>query len=304
MKKIIMIISLTVLVVFSPVLYLIYKFAFTGPISDDEFQKKLPSIVKNLETKVEGNGKETLVFIHGYPDSLEMWDKQAEYFKKEYTVARFTLPGFELKDNGERPHYSIKQIRMIIDGYIKSLERGKVTVIAHDWGAFYASQYLKQNDLVDRVVLFDVGSFGEEKQPVINVKYTFALAVAWTLPELLGEKLALYTADKILGFPNVDSNKTIEDFRPDTRMTYPYWHLWNSILTKRISKATPVEEYGTPFLFIYGKDKSVWFHAESWVKDLHDKNKGQVEAVPGGHWFMLSSPDLVNQKVAAWLEAN
>ncbi len=304
MKKIIIRLLLVVLVVLSPVLYVVYTFAFTGPIPDEEFQENLPNIVKNLEVKIEGEGEETLVFIHGYPDSLELWDKQAEYFKQDYTVARFTLPGFELEDNGERPHYNIKQIRMIIDSFITGLDRGKVTVLAHDWGAVYAMKYLKKNDLVDRLVLFDIGSFGEEKRPTINVKYTFALAVAWTLPEFLGEKLALYTADNILQIENVDPNKTVDDLRPDPRMTYPYWHLWNSVLTKNTTKATEVKDYGTPFLFIYGKDKEVWFHAKSWEKEVQDLKKGQVEVVPGGHWFMQSSPDLVNQKLSNWLSAN
>lgn len=304
MKKIMMRILLIVLVVLSPVLYLIYTFTFTGPIPDEEFQRNLPDIVKNLEVKIDGEGEETLVFIHGYPDSLELWDKQVEFLKQDYTIARFTLPGFELEDNGERPHYNIKQIRMITDSFIKGLDRGAVTVMAHDWGAVYASKYLKKNDLVDRLVLFDIGSFGEEKRPTINVKYTFALAVAWTLPEFLGEKLALYTADKILQIENVDPNKTIEDLRPDARMTYPYWHLWKSVLSKNTTKATEVKDYGTPFLFIYGKDKKVWFHAKSWEKQVQKLNKGQVEVVPGGHWFMQSSPDLVNQKLSDWLSAN
>ncbi|RTR32203.1 alpha/beta fold hydrolase [Shewanella atlantica] len=304
MKKIMMRILLIVLVVLSPVLYLIYTFTFTGPIPDEEFQKNLPDIVKNLEVKIDGEGEETLVFIHGYPDSLELWDKQVEFLKQDYTIVRFTLPGFELEDNGERPHYNIKQIRMITDSFIKGLDRGAVTVMAHDWGAVYASQYLKKNDLVDRLVLFDIGSFGDEKRPTINVKYTFALAVAWTLPEFLGEKLALYTADKILQIENVDPNKTIEDLRPDARMTYPYWHLWKSVLSKNTTKATEVKDYGTPFLFIYGKDKKVWFHAKSWEKQVQELNKGQVEVVPGGHWFMQSSPDLVNQKLSGWLSAN
>jgi len=302
--KIILRILLVLLVVLSPVLYVIGSFAFNWPISDDEFQKNLPEIVKNLEVKIEGTGEKTLVLIHGYPDSLELWDKQAEFFKKDYTVVRFTLPGFELKDTGKRPHYSAAQIRMIMDAFIKSLNRGKVTVLAHDWGAAYATQYLKKNELVDKLVLFDIGSFGDEKMPSINVKYTFALAVAWTLPEFLGEKLTVYTADKILNVPNVDPNKTIADLRPDSRMTYPYWHLWKSVLSKTATKPIMIQDYGTPFLFLYGKDKKVWFHAESWLKELQDAQKGQVEAIPGGHWFMQSSPDLVNQKVAKWLSTN
>lgn len=304
MKKIIIITLSLVLVVLSPILYLLYTFTFTGPMPDAEFDKNLPGIVKNLEVKFDGEGEETLVMIHGYPDSLELWDKQVEYLKQDYSIARFTLPGFELEDNGERPHYSMKQIRMITDSFIKSLNKDKVTVLAHDWGAIYAFPYLNENDLVDRVILFDIGSFGDEERPVINAKYTFALAVAWTLPEFIGEKLTFYTADKILNITDVDPNKTATDLRTDPRMTYPYWHLWRSILSKDLAKASEIKDYGTPFLFLYGKDKKVWFHAKSWESQIQTLNKGQVEAVPGGHWFMQSSPDLVNQKIANWLSAN
>lgn len=68
-------------------------------------------------------------------------------------------------------------------------------------------------------------------------------------------------------------------------------------------KSLKVEDYGTPFLFIYGKDKKVWFHGESWVKKVQELKKGQVEAVPGGHWFMQSEPELVNQKILKWLKS-
>lgn len=86
MKKIIIRLLLIVLVVLSPVLYVLYTFAFTGPISDEEFQKNLPEIVKNLEIKLDGEGDETLVFIHGYADSLELWDKQVEYLKDDCSI--------------------------------------------------------------------------------------------------------------------------------------------------------------------------------------------------------------------------
>ncbi|MEE2023552.1 alpha/beta fold hydrolase [Alkalimonas mucilaginosa] len=301
MKKILMIGVVIALLLLSPVFYLIYAFTLKGPVSDDVFQNMLPAIVNSLEVKIEGEGKETIVFIHGYPDSLELWDKQAAYFKQNYTVVRFTLPGFELEDNGKRSHYTIQQMRIIIDTFIKELGRGPVTVMAHDWGAVYASHYLKEHDLVNRLVLFDIGSFGDEERPAINVKYTLALAIAWTLPDSLGSRLAYYTADKILQIERVDPDKSIDDLRPDARLTYPYWHLWRSVLSKNSTEAIAVEDYGTPFLFMYGKDKEVWFHAESWAQQVQELGKGQIEVVPGGHWFMQSSPDLVNQKLADWL---
>jgi pimeloyl-ACP methyl ester carboxylesterase len=72
-------IIVSILILLSPVLYLLYTFAFTEPISDEEFRQDLPSIVNNLKVKFDGEGEETLVMIHGWPDSLELWDKQVEF---------------------------------------------------------------------------------------------------------------------------------------------------------------------------------------------------------------------------------
>ncbi|NNN59678.1 MULTISPECIES: alpha/beta fold hydrolase [Vibrio] len=301
MNKARLIVVTIIILLLSLPIYVMSTFIFKNPIPDDEFSANLTSIVDNLETKIEGKGEHTLVFIHGYPDSLEMWDKQADFFKENYQVVRFTLPGFEQTDRELRPHYSIKQMRSIIDKFIEHLDQQSITVIAHDWGAVYASHYLKQNDLVDRLILLDIGSFADEPRPKINVQYTLALAVAWTLPDYLGTKLALFTADKILQVPRVDLHKSIEDLRPDSRLTYPYWHLWKEVLTSNTTQPVIVDDYGTPFLFIYGKDKSIWFHAKTWEQEVIDKNKGQIEVVPGGHWFMHSYPELVNQKIYNWL---
>ena len=72
-------IIVSILILLSPVLYLLYTFAFTEPISDEEFRQDLPRIVNNLKVKFDGKGEETLVMIHGWPDSLELWDKQVEF---------------------------------------------------------------------------------------------------------------------------------------------------------------------------------------------------------------------------------
>ena len=304
MKKVLLISLALILVLLSPVFYLTYLFSVNEPLSDAEFQRQLPEIVSQLEYQIEGDGEQTLVFIHGYPDSLEMWDQQVAYLKDYYTCIRFTLPGYGLKDNGERPHYSIPQIRTIIDTFMQGLGKDKVTVLAHDWGAVFAFKYLEQTELVERLVLFDIGSFGEAKRPAINAQYTFALAVAWMLPESLGEKLTNYTASSILHVPDVDPNKTVADLRAEPRLTYPYFHLWKAILSGNMPPSLEVEEYETPFLFMYGKDKKVWFHSDSWLQKVKKLHKADVEALPGGHWFMQSSPDLVNHKLHQWLLTN
>ena len=39
------------------------------------------------------DGKETILFLHGYPDTSSSWEKQFEYFKDKYRVAAFDLRG-------------------------------------------------------------------------------------------------------------------------------------------------------------------------------------------------------------------
>src|SRR6478735_2879020 len=39
---------------------------------------------------IEGTGPETIVMIHGWPDTYRLWDKQVEHLKDRYRCIRFT----------------------------------------------------------------------------------------------------------------------------------------------------------------------------------------------------------------------
>ena len=48
----------------------------------------------NLDFKIEGQGEQTIVFIHGWPDTIEVWDRQVESLRDKYRCVRFPLPLF------------------------------------------------------------------------------------------------------------------------------------------------------------------------------------------------------------------
>lgn len=52
--------------------------------------------VDGTEILVEGNGPNTLVMVHGWPDNCLLLDAQAEHFRASHRCVRFTLPGFDL----------------------------------------------------------------------------------------------------------------------------------------------------------------------------------------------------------------
>ena len=48
-----------------------------------------------VDIQVEGNGTETLVMLHGWPDTLALWNDTVEALSDSYQCVRFTLPAFD-----------------------------------------------------------------------------------------------------------------------------------------------------------------------------------------------------------------
>ena len=67
--------------------------------------------------------KDELVFIHGFPDDATIWDKQVEFFKKEYRCMVVTLPNFGKENNPNSWGYSFKNLSdIIIKGIKKNMK--------------------------------------------------------------------------------------------------------------------------------------------------------------------------------------
>ena len=52
--------------------------------------------VDGIELHVDGEGAETIVMVHGWPDTYRLWDAQVAFLRSRYQCVRFTLPGFDI----------------------------------------------------------------------------------------------------------------------------------------------------------------------------------------------------------------
>ncbi len=57
--------------------------------------------VQGTKVYINGEGKSVIVMIHGWPDTHEIWQRQVDFFKRDFTCVTFTLPGFEKNDDGK-----------------------------------------------------------------------------------------------------------------------------------------------------------------------------------------------------------
>ncbi len=112
-----------------------------------------------LNVVITGQGPDVL-FIHGFPDSLDVWRKQIEVIAKAgYRVIAPDTRGCgdsQLLDN--KKDYHIDNLVADMVGLLDILKVENVSLIAHDWGAVIGWRFALQHSLrVNRYIALSVG---------------------------------------------------------------------------------------------------------------------------------------------------
>jgi pimeloyl-ACP methyl ester carboxylesterase len=244
---------------------------------------------------VEGEG-ETIVMIHGWPDTYRLWDATVDALKGRYRCVRFTLPGFV----AGKEIYTFDELLTFLDTVIERTSPGqKVTLLLHDWGCFFGYQfYARFPEKVSRIVGVDIGDprataktmTGREK--AIMLAYQTWNALAWRI----GGAIGTWMTRTMARLGRCPSDRTPMSWR----MGYPYWLLW---FGGRDSFRGQVRRFEPqcPMLFVYGVRKPLRFHSPQWADELKQKPGNEVVEFDTGHWVMSDQPQRFNQVVRDWL---
>jgi pimeloyl-ACP methyl ester carboxylesterase len=255
--------------------------------------------IAGVDVFVEGEGKETIVMVHGWPDTYRIWAKQVAFFKKNYRCVYFTFPGFDVTK--PRKAYSLTETTEILREIIDQVSPDqKVNLMLHDWGCFFGYQYYMQYpNRVAKIVGIDIGdatskAFAQSlsvKAKAMVFTYQMSLAGAWKLGGAAGTKIA-QTMAKLLG-----THADLQDISAD--MGYPYYIQWFGAFGsyKKAKNFKPE----CPMFFAYAKKKPFMFHSEKWANDLKAQPQNQVVAFNSGHWVQVDAAEQFNQQVGAWL---
>ena len=255
--------------------------------------------IAGIDVFVEGEGSETIVMVHGWPDTYRIWAKQVAFFKKNYRCVYFTFPGFDV--NQPRKAYSLIESTEILREIIDHVSPDqKVNLMLHDWGCFFGYQYYMQYpNRVAKIVGIDIGDASSKafersltlKTKAMIFSYQMTLACAWKLGGAAGAKIAQTTA-KVLG-THADPQHISSD------MGYPYYIQWfGKFGSYKQAKHFKPE---CPMFFAYGKKKPFMFHSKKWADGLAAQPQNQVVAYHSGHWVQVEAAEQFNQQVSQWL---
>lgn len=257
-------------------------------------------VVDGIDIHVEGEGTETIVMIHGWPDTYRLWDAQVAELRHKYRCVRFTLPGFDISK--PRRSYSLDATMRVLLHIVNSVsEKQKVILMLHDWGCVFGYEfYMRNKALVSAIVGVDIGDAQSRAtnrsrslgQKMMVSGYQSTLALAWAMGGTLGNALTKAMV-RMLGAP------APREFI-SSGMNYPYYILSGGAAGSYNSLVPFVPK--VPMLYVYGVRKPFMFHSPQWTETLAAKPGCKVVAMETDHWPMVRQPERFNDIVTSWLE--
>jgi pimeloyl-ACP methyl ester carboxylesterase len=257
-------------------------------------------VVDGVDIFIEGEGSETIVMIHGWPDTYRVWDAQVAELRHRYRCVRFTLPGFDITK--PRRSYSLDAMMRVLLHIVNSVsQKQKVILMLHDWGCVFGYEfYMRNKALVSTIIGVDIGDAQSKAiarsrsvgQKLMVSGYQSTLALAWAIGGPVGN-LMTRTMVRLLGAPSPKEYISVG-------MNYPYYILGAGAAGSYSSLVPFVPR--VPMLFIYGTRKPFMFHSPQWSEHLAGKPGCKVVAMETDHWPMQRQPERFNDIVISWLE--
>ena len=253
--------------------------------------------IQDTAIEVAGSGDELILMLHGWPDTLALWDGTVGALQAHYRCARLTLPGFETGP----PAVSLDDMCSLLLKVADHLSPGKtITLLLHDWGCAFGYEFaMRHPQRVARVIALDIGDHNAPalrrqwglREKLAVAGYQLWLALAWKIGGAMGTSMTRFMA-RALRAPAPAARIT-------HRMNYPYAMRWFGS-AGGFAQAAQVD-LSMPLLYVFGKRKPFMFHSQAWLDKVAQAPGNAVLALPCGHWLMLDQAEAFHAAALQWL---
>ncbi|MBK9520297.1 MAG: alpha/beta hydrolase [Rhodocyclaceae bacterium] len=259
--------------------------------------------VAGVDVFIDGAGSETLLMIHGWPDSYRLWDNTVAALSSQYRCVRFTLPGFDIYKPPQAN--SLTELTEMIRQIADAVSPGeKLTLVLHDWGCIFGYEFAARHpERVQRIAAVDIGDYNSEacsrslsfaaKLKIFG--YQFWLAISWKLGIAGMERVGNWMVRKMAQAMRCRADPAGICWQ----MNFPYAMRWFG-LKGGLKQAAQVV-FACPLLYIYAERKPFMFHSPEWLAHLAKQPGCEAHGFATGHWVMVEQTGLFNARLLAWL---
>jgi cis-3-alkyl-4-acyloxetan-2-one decarboxylase len=267
--------------------------------------------IAHCRVRIEGPAAagpaDTLLFVHGWPDSLDLWDNMVAEFSPHRRCIRLTLPGFDAPTAPAPPAllHTLDDVNTALVSVVQQANGGQpVTLVLHDWGCILGYHFANTHpDLVRRVVGMDIGDAGSAEHvrslslfgKLGVVAYQRRLANLFRRAQRQPSDALDHAARQVATWIGVGGDRN----RVRAAMGWPYeqTRIGGFKASKRLQFSAQ-----RPLLFLYGKRKPFMFHSPVWATSVARTAGCQVHGLEAGHWVMHGPAQAeCHRLVRAWL---
>lgn len=163
-----------------------------------------------------GKGTQAVLLLHGYLESIEVWDDFAGELGKNYRVIRMDLPGHGFSDWGGREVIGIDYMADTAAAVLELAGVERCTVVGHSMGGYVAlSMAANHPEKVDGLVLFHSSPNADTPEKAANRQREIELIEA-------GKKEMLAKVNPGRGFAEANLRRcaeAIEDLAEQVMLT-------------------------------------------------------------------------------------
>jgi pimeloyl-ACP methyl ester carboxylesterase len=240
-----------------------------------------------------GEGKEAVVFIHGWSCSLKYWKANIPAFVNQSRVISIDLPGHGGSDKPQIT-YSMDLFARAIDAVLQDAGVERATLVGHSMGTPVIRQFYRNYPNKTRALVIVDGNlrgFGSPEQ------------MKQFVDPLRGPNYK-EQAERMIGFiaQSVKDKKNLEEIR-DTMMSTPQHVMVGAFDAMMDDAIWKQDKINAPTLAVMAKQPQWDAEYEKFVRDLVPGIDYQMwEGV--SHFLMMDEPQKFNDAVLAFLKKN
>jgi len=249
----------------------------------------------NVYVNVKGTGQ-PILFLHGVPDTSEVWDNTIQNLSGEYQCIAPDLPGFGKTQSPRNFEYSLENLAHFIKQLLARLNiNDGVHMVIHDIGGIVGLAFaITHPDKVKSLTIMDTTFFSDYKW--------HAMAKTWRKPilgeltmYLMGHKqfsAAMKKSAPILTDAQIQSNYDSLTLR-NRRMILRFYRALNPVIFKQWEDKLQALSKHFPSQVIWGQKDN--FLPVALAKRFGTNNVHILK--DSGHWPMLEQTKEVNKLI-------
>lgn len=271
-----------------------------SPKSTDDIDSQYLEIDNTkIHCKSYGDGKQTIVFIHGFGCDMKAWDYQVKDLSSDYRLVFIDLPGFGKSD---KPHtdYTLDYFAQMVKAVTDKLGIDKAIFVGHSLGTPICRQiFFNYPEKVSAICDVDGVYCFYPEDTIYTEAYQASLNDFANLFHGKDCKYNIIQFAKRLSCPSTP--KEVCDYTISTMPNTPEYVAYSTMSNLIDHKYWNNKQITVPTLIFCTQNSDI--PPDNYQKmDKLYTNMHYIELSNIGHFIMMESPKMFNEELCKWLE--